>query len=201
MKWASFNLGAIKPEDYGDYFAWGETEPYYCNQDPLIWKDGKESGYDWTSYKWCRGTLNTMTKYCPFADYGYDGYTDGKTVLDLDDDAAHANWGGSWRLPTDAEWTELRQNCTWTWTTQNGVNGYKVTSYKTGYTDKSIFLPAAGHRDFTILYNVGSIGLYWSSSLLTGNPGYAWDVSFNSGNVGRNGYLRYDGFSVRPVSE
>ena len=103
-------------------------------------------------------------------------------------------------MPTDAEWTELRNDCTWTWTTLNGVQGYKVQSNKTGYTDKWIFLPAVGYRRNDYLYNVGSCGNYWSSSL-TGNPTIAYSVSFDSFNVGRNGYYRYLGQSVRPVSE
>lgn len=115
--------------------------------------------------------------------------------LELSDDAARVNWGGSWRMPTDAELTELREKCTWTWTTQNGVNGYKVTSKGNG---NSIFLPAAGYRNDSSLDNAGSYGYYWSSSLLTGGPYYAWRVSFDSSNVFRY-YYRDSGQSVRPV--
>ena len=104
-------------------------------------------------------------------------------------------------MPTDAEWTELRNNCIWTWTTQNGVNGYRVTSNKTGYTDKSIFLPAAGYRDDTSLYNVGTYGTSWSSSLYTDNPRDALRVYFPSSSIVRSNSLRSYGFSVRPVSE
>ena len=129
VKWATCNVGASKPEEYGDYFAWGETQP--------------KNTYDWSTYKWCNGSYDTQTKYCTKSSYGT---VDNKTQLELSDDAARANWGGSWRMPTDAEMTELREQCTWTWTTQNGVYGYKVTSKKSGYTNKSIFLPAAGYR-------------------------------------------------------
>ena len=195
LKWASFNLGASAPEEYGDFFAWGETEPYYSNQDPLTWKEGKKSGYSWSSYKWCMGDKNTMTKYCNIASYGYNGFTDTKTVLDPEDDAARANWGGTWRMPTDAEWTELRQNCTWTLTTQNGVNGRLVTASN----GNSIFLPAAGYRTDTGLWNVGSLGFYWSSSLGTGDPYFALAVYCGSGHVSRSNIDRYSGFSVRPV--
>ncbi len=197
LKWASFNLGASKPEEYGDYYAWGETELYYSSLDPLTWKEGKGGGYAWSSYKWCMGTSNTMTKYCSNSSYGYNGFTDNKTVLDLEDDAAHVNLGGTWRMPTDAEWTELREKCTWTWTTQNGVRGRLVT----GSNGNSIFLPAAGYRYDTDLYDVGSIGYYWSSSLYTDYPYRAWYVSFNSGDVYRyyDYYRRCYGFSVRPV--
>ena len=187
VKWASFNVGASSPEEYGDYFAWGETEP--------------KSNYDWSTYKWCNGSENTLTKYCSNSSYGNNGFTDNKTILDLEDDAARVNWGGSWRMPTDAEWTELRNNCTWTWTTQNGVNGYRVTSNKAGYTDKSIFIPAAGYRYDTYLDYVGSYGYYWSSSLSTNRPYYARLVPFKSGGIDSNNYSRCGGFSVRPVSE
>ncbi len=103
-------------------------------------------------------------------------------------------------MPTDEEWTELRNNCTWTWTNNyngTGVAGRIVTSKKSGYTDRSIFLPAAGYR----FYHVGSIGNYWSSSLYTDSPSYAYYVYFNSDGVRRYGGSRDDGFSVRPVTE
>ena len=99
-------------------------------------------------------------------------------------------------MPTDADWTELREQCTWTWTTQNGVNGYRVTSKTNG---NSIFLPAAGYRLSSALYYAGSFGYYWSSSLDTDDPNYAWYEHFYSGYVGRSDYVRYYGLSVRPV--
>ena len=179
VKWATMNVGASSPEDYGDYFAWGETEP--------------KDVYDWSTYKWCNGSYTSLTKYNTSSSYGT---VDNKTTLELSDDAARANWGGSWRMPTDAELTELREQCTWSWTTQNGVNGYKVTSKSNG---NSIFLPAAGYRNGSALYEAGSNGICWSSSLDTDSPNLAWGVYFDSGGVsGLNGY-RIDGFSVRPV--
>lgn len=195
VKWASFNLGASAPEEYGDYFAWGETEPYYISQEPLIWKKGKEAGYDWASYKWCMGDENTMTKYCSDSEYGYNGFTDTKTVLDPEDDAASVNLGGNWRMPTHDEWLELRSSCTWTWTTQNGVNGRQVT----GPNGNSIFLPAAGEWLRTVLAPAGSAGNYWSSSLYSDRPNGALYARFFSGNVFGNIFNRYYGFSVRPV--
>ena len=183
VKWATCNVGATKPEEYGDYFAWGETQP--------------KSNYDWSTYKWCNGSYYTQTKYNTNSSYGT---VDNKTTLDLGDDAARANWGGSWRMPTDAELTELREQCTWTWTTQNGVYGYKVTSKKSGYTSKSIFLPAAGDRYDRSHGDAGIIGYYWSSSLNTGSPNDAWSVDFSDG-VSRYHYRRYYGFSVRPVCQ
>ena len=182
VKWATFNVGASKPEEYGGYFAWGETQP--------------KSTYDWSTYKYCNGSLSSLTKYNNKSSYGT---VDNKTTLDLSDDAARANWGGSWRMPTDAELTELREQCTWTWTTQNGVYGYKVTSKKSGYTNKSIFLPSAGCCYGSSLDRAGSYGYYLSSSLSTGSPDNACVLYFDSDNVFRNYISRYCGQSVRPV--
>lgn len=179
VKWATMNVGASSPEDYGDYFAWGETST--------------KSSYDWSTYKHCNGSATSLTKYNNSSSYGT---VDNKTTLELSDDAARANWGSSWRMPTDAELTELRSNCIWTWTTQNGVNGYKVTSKSNG---NSIFLPAAGFRYDSSLSSAGSDGNYWSSSLNTGYPYLAWDVYFNSGCVYRGSNHRLYGFTVRPV--
>ena len=133
-----------------------------------------------------------MTKYNTNSSYGT---VDNKTELDAIDDAAVVNWGGSWRMPTDAELTELRNNCTWTWTSQNGVNGNKVTSKSNG---NSIFLPAAGYR-YESSYGAGSVGHYWSSSLDADYPSSAWHVDFYLGNVNRSDDPRYRGFTVRPV--
>ena len=185
VKWATCNVGANSPEEYGDYFAWGEVEP--------------KTTYDFSTYKYCDGTLNTFTKYCSKSDYGKDGFTDNKTVLDLEDDAATANWGGTWRMPTTAEQQELINNCTWTWTTQNGVNGCKVI----GPNGNSIFLPAAGLMSEGTLFNAASTGLYWSSSLDTDYPHNTYRVQFNSGSddVAWYDYFynRAYGQSVRPV--
>ena len=184
VKWATMNVGASSPEEYGDYFAWGEVEP-------------KET-YSWSTYKWCNGSYDTQTKYCTNSDYGI---IDNKTVLDASDDAATANWGGAWRMPTKEEQDELRTECTWTWTTENGVNGYRVTSNKEGYTDKSIFLPAAGYRGGSSLNDAGSDGYYWSSSLSTDYPNFAYELDFYSDYVDWNDYIRYYGQSVRPVCQ
>ena len=194
LKWASFNLGASAPEEYGDYYAWGETEPYYSSLDPLTWKEGKEAGYDWRSYKWCKGSDNTMTKYCTDSSYGYNGFTDGKTVLELEDDAAHVNLGGNWRMPTDAEWKELCENCTWIWITQNGVDGRLVTANN----GNSIFLPVTGTRRGTSHYDAGFSGNYLSSSL-SGQPNFAWVLFFFSRDVYPSLNSRCFGYSVRPV--
>ena len=160
VKWATCNVGANKPEDYGDYFAWGETKP--------------KKSYSSSNYS----------------------YTSNPTTLPLSADAARANWGGSWRMPTKAEQDELRNNCTWTWTTQKGVKGYMVTSKKNG---KSIFLPAAGYCSESSLIYAGSYGQFWSSSLDSDFPSNAWYVYFYSSLVRRYYDSRCNGRSVRPV--
>ena len=177
--WADRNVGADSPEAYGDYFAWGETEP--------------KSTYNWSTYKWCQGSNNTMTKYCTDSFYGT---VDNKTVLDLEDDAAYVNMGADWRMPTYDELNELRNNCTWTWTSKKGTKGYKVT----GPNGKSIFLPAAGYRNDSGLYRAGSDGSYWSTSLH--GPYLAWSLYINSDsyNTHTSGKRRNYGHTVRAVA-
>ena len=184
VKWATCNVGATTPEGYGNYYAWGETTP--------------QTTYDWSTYKYCNGEWNRMTKYCIDSEYGR---VDNKTTLELSDDAAHVNWGGSWRMPTLAEQEELMDtnNCTWTWTTQNGVEGYKVRSRKNG---NSIFLPAAGYRYNSDFYGAGYDGGYWSSSLYTIDNACAYYLSVDSSGEAWNYNLgRCRGRSVRPVFE
>ena len=178
VKWATCNVGATKPEEYGGYYAWGETE--------------EKDDYDWDTYKWCNGSYDTMTKYCE-SDYGT---VDNKTVLDPEDDVAHVKWGGSWRMPTKAEQDELCDSCTWTWTTQNGVNGYTVT----GANGNSIFLPAAGYRKGTDLLISGG-GYYWLSSLCERDSLYAYCLLFFSGRYDRYENIRRFGYTVRPVCD
>lgn len=181
VKWATCNVGATSPEEYGGYYAWGETE--------------EKSDYSLSTYKWCNGSFYTQTKYCTSSSYGT---VDNKTVLDPEDDVAHVKWGGSWRMPTRAEQKELLNNCTWVWTRQNGVKGYKVISKTNGY---SIFLPAAGIRGGTELFDSGSRGYYWSSSLREGDNGFAHGLSFRSGSYDWDNDGRCYGLSVRPVSK
>ena len=195
LMWATCNVGADNPEEYGDYFAWGETEPYYTSQSPLTWKSGKTSGYAWASYKWCNGSDNTLTKYNNDSSYGT---VDNKTTLDIEDDAASANWGGSWRMPTHEDVLELLSYCTTEWTTQNGVNGSRITSNRNG---NSIFLPAAGRLNDTHLSNTGSYGIYWSSSLHTNGTYCASTMSAGSSGYGYGSDSRYYGHTVRPVAE
>ena len=212
LKWAACNVGASKPGEYGDYFAWGDTKPYYeagtAQNDPPTWKTGKEDGYDWSSYKyrvsgdgsWAGGGFNiTFNKYCTDGSYWESTEPmDNKTVLDPEDDAARENWGGKWRMPTDDDWTELITECDWTWTTLNGVKGSLFTSNK---NSKTLFLPAAGSRDVTDIGGTGSDGYYWSSSLDTDDPFNACYVYFDSSEVITFYDYRCCGFSVRPVTE
>lgn len=178
LKWANVNVGAISPEDSGDYFAWGETEP--------------KDDYDRT-YKWLDDD-SSYSKYCTSSDYGT---VDNKTILDPEDDAAHVNWGGDWRMPTYEEVRELCSNCIWTLTTLNGVDGYKVTSATNG---NSIFLPAAGYRRTSGIKDA-NYGCYWSSSLYSGSDiRYACGLHFSPSFQGRCFFdYRYRGFSVRAV--
>ena len=180
--WASCNVGARNPEDYGDYFAWGETMP--------------KENYSSSTYKWCAGDYDKLTKYCYKSGAGNNGFTDNKTELDLEDDAAYVNWGSSWRMPNLDQINELIDNCNWEWTQLNGVWGRKATSKKNG---NSIFLPAAGWRVGPSLDDAGSYGLYWSRSLSTSYPYGAYLLYFNSGSVDWGYSDRLGGQSVRPV--
>ena len=181
------NVGAESPEDAGDYFAWGETT--------------SKTNYDWSTYKWCNGDLESLTKYNLRISMGS---IDEKTELEESDDAADMNWGGIWRIPTDAEWTELLEQCTWTWTTINSVNGYKVTSNS---NSNSIFLPAAGlhiagsEDPNSSLRHIGREGHYWSRSLYKEFSGFAKSLTMYP-NVPNIYFASRDcGLSVRAVAD
>ena len=175
VKWANYNVGADKPEEYGDYFAWGEitTKTNYSSD-------------NCKTYGLTNSQLQTQ------------GYIDGEGNLTAQYDAAAANWGGNWRMPTKAEYDELLNNCTWTWTTQNSVNGCKVTSKTNG---NSIFLPATGYYcDGASLY-FPLCGYYWCSTPDENHIGCAYILHSNSSfqcaiSCARSGYL-----AVRPVIE
>ena len=179
--WATCNLGANLPEEYGDYFAWGETQP--------------KDNFSWTNYQYCMGSFNTLTKYCNNPDIGYNGFTDNLTTLEPSDDAATANWGDDWRMPTDEEWQELYQNTTVTWTTRNGVNGRLFTASN----GNSLFLPASGYRNESTPEATGIIGDYWTSSLDTDYPSGALSFFFNSSNYYISFCNRLYGRNVRAV--
>lgn len=177
VRWANMNVGATKITGYGSYFAWGETEP--------------KEYYSWNTYAWSKGDTQFLTKYSK---------EDRKTQLALADDAANANWGGKWRMPTVDEFEELITKCTWEWTTRDGVNGYKVSSKKTG---NSIFLPITGCRFYADTQFRGIKGIYWTSTLYTGNPNKAWCLEFNFSDVnvdyGNLSSNRFSGRCIRAV--
>ena len=221
-KWALKNVGASSPSDYGDYFAWGETAPYYQaghSQDspmkPNDWKSGK-SGYNWANYAFTADKGSTFTKYCPRNKnpmienkyWGGSGKLDNLLVLQAADDAATQAWGTSWRMPTSSEWEALlaTSDFTWAWVTNfngSGNNGRLVISRKSGFEGSCIFLPAAGYREHDYLNNTGYYGYYWSSSLRTnsrGYPGDAFALYFYSGSASLKPYGRYYGLPVRPVT-
>ena len=187
VKWATCNVGAVNCYDYGDYFAWGETEPYSTFGKPA---------FNWSTYKYAVESEKEwkVTKYCTSTS---NGTVDNLTTLEAEDDAAHVNWDGSWRIPTDAELTELRTKCSWTWTNQSGVKGYKIT----GPNGNTIFLPAGGSHEEEYQANFGISGSYWSSSLNIQNSHHAYYLYFDSHDVERNdnGDRRYYGCSIRPV--
>ncbi len=167
VKWASCNIGASAPEEYGDYFAWGETKPKSC--------------YDWNTYfVSASGGSLLLEKY---------NNRGGKKLLEPEDDAATANWGGTWRMPTYAELRELLTKCTWTLTVQKGTRGYRVSSRTNG---NSIFLPAAGGWWGDALDGAGTYGCCWSSSLEEHGENFAYGMYFLGG-------IRYwDSYAYRP---
>ena len=175
--WAVRNIGADNPEDTGEFFAWGETE--------------SKSDFSWGEYSYCEGSETTMTKYCILSPYGI---IDNVLHLDDEDDVAKVRLGGAWRMPTVDEFDELINSCTWTWITQNGIKGYRVT----GINGNSLFLPTTGYKDGTTLKGSTS-GYYWTSSLYLDKSSHGKRLSFNS-NATNNGQAgRHYGFTVRPV--
>lgn len=176
--WATHNIGASSPEDYGAYFAWGETTT--------------KSYYDWSTYKWCNGSDVTMTKYCSMSEYGI---VDNKTELDPEDDAAYVNWGPSWRMPTIEQVSELSNYCTIRWTPSNGLNGLLFT----GRNGNTMFLPAAGGMEYGSLITAGSWGYYWTRTLYTEGPNHACTQTLGWIGMGSSQGRRFLGFPVRPV--
>lgn len=183
--WATFNVGATKPEGFGDYFAWGETAP--------------KATYNWETYKHCNGAPDQLIKYCRKSKSGYKGFTDRLFVLQPSDDAATANWGKEWRMPIDEEWNELFENTSSIWTTLNGVKGMIFTARN----GNKLFLPAAGNREGNTL-KYKDDGWYWSSTypywMDHESSRLAPYGSISSGGCCRSFvYHRSVGFSVRPV--
>ena len=184
--WATCNVGASAPEEFGDYFAWGETEP--------------KDYYDWSTYKWCNGNEETLTKYCEESSLGYNGFVDNKTELDPEDDAACAHYPGG-RMPSWEQIQELCDSCTWKWTQLNGVNGMLVT----GPNGNTMFLPSADSKYDSPNSYFGPGGNYWSRTLDYDST-CSIGLGFFSGYIGIWGdhwhlqsCFRYAGFTVRAV--
>ena len=173
IKWATCNIGANQPEQYGDYFAWGEVET--------------KTDYTWDTYLYSEDDGETILKYSE---------TDGKTELDPEDDAAAVILGGEWRMPTKTQLEELVNNCTWNWTTKNNVNGYEVV----GPNGNSIFLPATGYYTLSdgLMYD-GEDGFYWTKSISSVNLYHGSDLYFSSEDVYVGHDYRNFGLPVRPV--
>lgn len=220
--WASFNLGASKEWENGDYYSWGETETYYSSLNPLSWKKGKEQGYDCPSYRFANGAFYKITKYCMETDTGnWDGegsVPDNLTELLPEDDAANVKLGGKWKIPTKRmfeallalkdnpdyiwdQWAEMKNDKGET------VHGLKITRMSTG---KYVFFPATGFsRKTEMCRSVGEFGEYWTSSLDTGMPedflapppeaSHAFYMYSNEATSGYSTTLRYEGITIRPV--
>lgn len=194
--WARYNIGATAPEEYGDYFAWGETEGFRSGKKEFGLIDEKgQSLYKWIKILWeAENPVLTLTKYNNNVS---KGEIDNKMELDIEDDAAYKNWGDGWRMPSYEQFKELISNCEVKWTIINGVKGRKITSKTNG---NFIFLPAAGKREQKLLEDEGGHGYYWSRTLNDKSPSAAYDMEFGSNDL-RTSYsnLREDGLSVRPV--
>ena len=196
VNWATCNLGATKPEEYGDFFMWGDVDPTL------------KVYYGWDSYKYCDGTKNSLTKYCYDANYGKDGFVDNKTILDASDDAAAVILGGDWRMPTTAERDELldETKCKWEYVKVNGVLGAKITSKVKGYEDRSIFLPAAGWQREALQVAEGEGSTFWCSEVCTQTQytdaptnACALTFSYTQKMCGYAWETRFYGCSIRPV--
>ena len=211
LKWANKNIGADYPEQWGDFYAWGELEPYYDKGQAAfaipIWRPGKTEGYSWESYKWAVKVDEWTCKYTKYClstqpdSWGGDAEPDGKTVLDPEDDVAHVVLGGEWRMPTYEECLELKVSCTWTVTKRNGVTGVLVT----GPNENSIFFPATGERYDTVLEEGAGHDVWcWSSSLAKEQEwtDCAWYICYDyHGHPIVSTSVRSSGFTVRGVIE
>ena len=181
--WATCNVGATTSEGYGDFFAWGETST--------------KATYTWSTYKYCHnGNYNQLTKYCNNSWYGYNGFIDNLTALQLSDDAATINWGNGWCTPTISQWEELLQNTTYILTTLNGINGILFTANN----GNNLFLPESGHPETNFqVFGIGYEGSYWSNSLSTNSPDGAMCLRLYTDFYDTVGITRYGGACVRPV--
>lgn len=186
VKWAAYNIDASSPEEYGGYYAWGETEEK-GNRDYVI-----------ANYKWCKGRNFTLTKYC-FDDSGFEGFRDGKRVLDPEDDVAHVKWGGSWRIPTEAQWRELTDKCKWYYMDYKGKGGFRIT----GPNGKAIFLPSGGCKCMLGYCQANTGGTYYASTIDSISSAGCFGFYFYPGmrKPGLTGLLRECGRPVRAVCD
>lgn len=189
VKWASMNVGAKAPEDFGMYFTWGDVEP--VGTDPV----NSFNRRGWYNYRWCKGSETTLRKYNTKEE---SGTVDNTPVVMPEDDAATFYWQGDWRTPTHEEMVELKEKCKWEWTTQNYYQGYKVT----GPNGKSIFLPAAGCLNYQGKYGQYEKGYYWTANISADSPKDAWYMVFSRDNVDPESLMdRFAGRCIRPVLE
>ena len=198
--WAACNVGAKSPEQFGDYFGWGEIVPHFYKGK---WSKPMQEGYYgycWPNYRLCNRSFKLLTKYCCHEEYGNDGFTDYRIMLNPDDDAASVIMGKKWCMPTEEQWQELIDECQWTWTDNyknTSVAGYIVANRHKNKVH--IFLPAAGFYDRNLFHQGGITGDYWSSSLDRNNSSYARFVSFHDNNCDIVSNNRCYGISIRAV--
>ena len=186
VKWATCNVGALKPYESGNYYAWGEinTKKKY----DFASYSFRLSGKKYSNIKFKR--YNTDSKY---------GIVDNKCILNLTDDVANVSWGGGWRMPTEAEFQELIDNCNIISYVEGGIDGIIFQSKIKGYTDRFIFLPFAGyHFDKELIY-YRQFGCYWSNSIVTLKPNLAYILSIGDNGVKIQGDTRRRGNTIRPV--
>ena len=186
--WSTKNIGATNGDTaeswYGNYYAWGETET--------------KDNYSWSTYKYANGSSKTITKYCNNAEYGNEGFTDELTQLVPKDDVA-TKTKSAWRMPTNEDFEELLAGTTNSWVTNyKGISGLNGRVF-TGKNGNTMFIPAAGFLNGSDINNVGSYCYLWSSSLYLDFPNCAYYLYFNSDFIYMNYYLRYRGYSVRPI--
>lgn len=182
--WATCNVGATKPEDYGEYFAWGEI--YH------------KIFYGWNTYKYGKRHWNQLTKYCLDSIYGYNGFTDSLSLLQKGDDVAYLRWGDGWSIPTVEQCRELVKNTSSKYAIRNGIEG-RLFAASNG---NSLFMPFAGSRMLDaseVSVDLKSHGHYWSCSLYSDNSDKAWELWFGSTRISVSGEDRYYGRTVRPV--
>ncbi len=188
--WATTNIGAEEPWEYGYYFWWGDTVGYKRMNNAWVASDGSSSNFSF-------GSSSAPTYNKSIATLKSEGWITADEVLTPEHDAAHVQWGGSWRMPTKQELSDLNSQCDWTWTTVDGVNGYVVRG-RGAYSSASIFLPCAGDGNGTSLNGAGSHGGYWSSGPGSGYD-YVWLLYFHSSSHSTSIGYRSSGRSVRPV--